>query len=142
MMNQFYIDIVYITMSECNYDNQSLLDQRQKVIQNVVRVTSSEYSMNLASNIVYDSNNTNLGLADRSSNVGTQKQQVKKGVNVKHDSYARYLAKKKGLKVLRFPVFFGERLYGSSHWNIDWRSKIKFIRRTIDFSFELKKKYD
>ena len=102
-MNQFYIDIVYITMSECNYDNQSLLDQRQKVIQNVVRVTSSEYSMNLASNIVYDSNNTNtnLGLADRSSNVGTQKQQVKKGVNVKHDSYARYLAKKKGKAVLK-----------------------------------------
>ena len=67
-------------MSECNYDNQSLIDQRQKVIQNVVRVSSSEYSMNLASNIVYDSNsiNTNLGLADRSSNVGTQKQQVKK----------------------------------------------------------------
>ena len=58
------------------------------------------------------------------------------------DLYAYYLAKKKGLKVLRFPVFFGERLYGSSHWNIDWRSKIKFIRRTIDFSFELKKKYD
>ena len=90
-------------MSECNYDNQSLLDQRQKVIQNVVRVSSSEYSMNLASNIVYDSNsiNTNLGLADRSSNVGTQKQQVKKGVNVKHDSYARYLAKKKGKAVLK-----------------------------------------
>ena len=88
-------------MSECNYDNQSLIDQRQKVIQNVVRVTSSEYSMNLASNIVYDSNNTNLGLADRSSNVGTQKQQVKKGVNVKHDSYARYLAKKKGKAVLK-----------------------------------------
>lgn len=58
------------------------------------------------------------------------------------DLYAYYLAKKKGLKVLRFPVFFGERRYGSSHWNIDWRSKIKFIRRTIDFSFELKKKYD
>ena len=90
-------------MINCNYDKQSLIDQRQKLIQNVVRVSSSEYSMNLASNIVYDSNsiNTNLGLADRSSNVGTQKQQVKKGVNVKHDSYARYLAKKKGQAVLK-----------------------------------------
>lgn len=58
------------------------------------------------------------------------------------DLYAYYLAKKTGLKVLRFPVFFGERRYGSSHWNIDWRSKIRFIRRTIAFSFELKKKYD
>lgn len=58
------------------------------------------------------------------------------------DLYAYYLAKKKGLKVLRFPVFFGERRYGSSHWNINWRSKVRFIRRTIDFSLELKKKYD
>lgn len=58
------------------------------------------------------------------------------------DLYAYYLAKKTGLKVLRFLVFFGERQYGSSHWNIDWRSKIKFIRRTINFSFELKKKHD
>ena len=58
------------------------------------------------------------------------------------DLYAYYLAKKTGLKVLRFPVFFGERRYGSSHWNINWRSKVRFIRRTIDFSLELKKKYD
>ena len=58
------------------------------------------------------------------------------------DLYAYYLAKKTGLKVLRFPVFFGERRYGSSHWNINWRSKLRFIRRTIDFSLELKKKYD
>jgi glycosyltransferase involved in cell wall biosynthesis len=58
------------------------------------------------------------------------------------DLYAYYLAKKTGLKVQRFPVFFGERQYGSSHWNIDWRSKMRFIRRTIGFSFELKKKYD
>mgnify|MGYP001200225322 FL=1 len=90
-------------MINCNYDKQSLIDQRQKLIQNVVRVSSSEYSMNLASNIVYDSNstNTNLGLADRTSNVGTHEQKIKKGVNVKHDSYARYLAKKKGKAVLK-----------------------------------------
>ena len=90
-------------MINCNYNKQSLLDQRQKLIQNVVRVSSSEYSMNLASNVVYDSNsvNTNLGLADRSSNVGTHEEKIKKGVNVKHDSYARYLAKKKGKAVLK-----------------------------------------
>tara|TARA_B100000424_G_scaffold269142_1_gene265433 strand:- start:12 stop:371 length:360 start_codon:yes stop_codon:yes gene_type:complete len=90
-------------MINCNYDKQSLIDQRQKLIQNVVRVSSSEYSMNLASNVVYDSNgtNVNLGLADRSSNVGTAEQKIKKGVSVKHDSYARYLAKKKGKAVLK-----------------------------------------
>lgn len=58
------------------------------------------------------------------------------------DLYVYYLAKTSGLRVQRFPVFFGKRKYGSSHWNIDWRSKFKFIRRTIDFSFELKKKND
>lgn len=55
------------------------------------------------------------------------------------DLYAYYLAKSKGLKVTRFDVRFGERLYGHSHWNIDLKSKFKFIKRTIDFTFKLKK---
>ena len=57
------------------------------------------------------------------------------------DLYAYYLAKKHHLPVRRFPVYFGDRKYGVSHWNIDWKSKVKFIRRTIDFSLELKKRY-
>jgi glycosyltransferase involved in cell wall biosynthesis len=57
------------------------------------------------------------------------------------DLYAYYMAKKTGLKISRFPVYFGERQFGTSHWNIDLRSKYKFIRRTIDFSLELKKRY-
>lgn len=57
------------------------------------------------------------------------------------DLYAYYMAKKKGLRVKRFPVFFGLRKYGVSHWNVNWSSKWKFIRRTIDFSLELKRKY-
>ncbi len=85
----------------CDYDNQTLLDQRQKIIQNVVRVSSSEYAMNLSSNVVYDSNNSNLGLADRTATTGTHKEQLKKGVNVKHSSYDRYLARKKGKSVLK-----------------------------------------
>jgi hypothetical protein len=56
------------------------------------------------------------------------------------DLYAYYQAQTQGLKVCRFPVKFGERAYGVSHWNFNWAAKWKFIRRTIDFSLQLKKK--
>jgi glycosyltransferase involved in cell wall biosynthesis len=56
------------------------------------------------------------------------------------DLYAYYKAQTSGLNVHRFPVRFGKRAYGVSHWNVNWASKRKFIRRTIDFSFQLKKK--
>lgn len=39
----------------------------------------------------------------------------------------------------RFSVNFANRLYGVSHWNLDWKSKMKFIKRTMDFSLVLKK---
>lgn len=56
------------------------------------------------------------------------------------DLYAYYHAQAKGLKVYRFPVRFGERAHGVSHWNVNWAAKRKFIRRTVDFSLQLKKK--
>ncbi len=56
------------------------------------------------------------------------------------DLYAYYVACYNDIKVFRFPVTFGERKYGISHWNIDIKSKIKFIQRTINFSFKLKKR--
>lgn len=55
------------------------------------------------------------------------------------DLYAYFLARYQGLPVHRFPVKFGDRAHGISHWNVNWAAKVKFIRRTIDFSFELKK---
>lgn len=55
------------------------------------------------------------------------------------DLYAYYQAQSLKLKVHRFPVRFGERAHGVSHWNINWTAKQKFIRRTIDFSLQLKK---
>jgi glycosyltransferase involved in cell wall biosynthesis len=55
------------------------------------------------------------------------------------DLYAYYQAQTQGLKVHRFPVRFGERAHGVSHWNVNWAAKWKFIRRTIDFSLQLKK---
>lgn len=56
------------------------------------------------------------------------------------DLYAYYHARAKGLKVYRFPVRFGERAHGVSHWNINWYAKRKFIYRTMKFSLQLRKK--
>lgn len=55
------------------------------------------------------------------------------------DLYAYFQARREGLPVRRFRVRFGSRLHGKSHWNIDWQSKKKFILRTIDFSFQLRR---
>ena len=56
------------------------------------------------------------------------------------DLYAYFMAKNQNIPVHRFPVEFGKRAHGVSHWNINWKGKMKFIRRTINFSFELKKR--
>lgn len=56
------------------------------------------------------------------------------------DLFAYHSAKIAGYRLARFPVKFGERQFGQSHWNIDWRSKFKFIRRTVNFSLELRKR--
>lgn len=56
------------------------------------------------------------------------------------DLYLYHAAKRRGLAVARFSVRFGERAHGVSHWNVDWKSKIKFIRRTVDFSLELQRR--
>ncbi len=55
------------------------------------------------------------------------------------DLYALYMARRKGLKVVRFPVLFPKRIYGESKWNTGLRAKWKFIRRTVAFSVNLKK---
>ncbi len=55
------------------------------------------------------------------------------------DLYTLYMAKKRGMKILRFPVQFPERIYGESKWNTGWKAKWKFIKRTIAFSVKLKR---
>ncbi len=55
------------------------------------------------------------------------------------DLYAYYRAQMAGMKVHRFPVLFGERAHGVSHWNVNWAAKRKFIRRTVDFSLQLRR---
>ncbi|OFX06191.1 MAG: glycosyl transferase family 2 [Alphaproteobacteria bacterium RIFCSPHIGHO2_12_FULL_63_12] len=56
------------------------------------------------------------------------------------DLFAYYQAKANRLVVERFDVTFGARAHGTSHWNINWKAKRKFIRRTVDFSFELRRR--
>lgn len=56
------------------------------------------------------------------------------------DLYVYYLAKKQNYKISRIPVLFGDRAYGLSHWNINWKEKMKFINRTISYSFELRRR--
>ena len=56
------------------------------------------------------------------------------------DLYALYMAKKNKLKVIRFNVLFPERIHGQSTWNTGLASKWKFIKRTMVFSLELKKR--
>lgn len=56
------------------------------------------------------------------------------------DLYAYHRAKLLGLRVERFPVHFGARAHGISRWNVDWKSKLRFIRRTVAFSLELRQR--
>ncbi len=56
------------------------------------------------------------------------------------DLYAFYMARKYNLAIIRFPVLYEKRRYGHSHWNFGWHSKYKFIRKTLDFSYNLKKR--
>ncbi|CAA6814253.1 MAG: glycosyl transferase, family 2 [uncultured Campylobacterales bacterium] len=56
------------------------------------------------------------------------------------DLYLLYMAQKRGLDVVRFDVVFPPRIHGTSSWNTGLASKYKFIKRTFDFSFKLKKK--
>ncbi len=55
------------------------------------------------------------------------------------DLYVYYLAKRSGYKVDKFEVNFGKRLHGESTWNTGFKSKIKFIKRTLEFSVKLKR---
>lgn len=55
------------------------------------------------------------------------------------DLYAYYQARVVGLPVHRFPVRFGERAHGVSHWNVNWAAKRKFISRTVEFSLQLRR---
>ena len=56
------------------------------------------------------------------------------------DLYAYYMARKMNLRVFRFPVLFGERAFGVSTWNVNFKSRYIFIKRTLAYSLSLFKK--
>jgi glycosyltransferase involved in cell wall biosynthesis len=56
------------------------------------------------------------------------------------DLYAYYQALRRRLKIHRFPVRFGKRAHGISHWNVNWTGKCKFIHRIVASSFKLKER--
>ena len=56
------------------------------------------------------------------------------------DLYVYFMAKKSKLVIKRFPVKFSKRLHGTSDWNSGLLGKYKFIKRTLSYSFNLKRK--
>jgi glycosyltransferase involved in cell wall biosynthesis len=55
------------------------------------------------------------------------------------DLYALVMASRGGFKIARFPVKFLPRQFGESKWNLGFRSRVKFIRRTLSYSFVLRR---
>ena len=55
------------------------------------------------------------------------------------DLYTYYIARKNKLDMIRFPVYFGKRIYGISHWDINLMSKIKYIKNVMKYLSVLKK---
>ena len=56
------------------------------------------------------------------------------------DLYALIMARRHGMKVARFKVHFLPRIYGHSNWNFGLTSRLKFIRRTLNYAFTLRGK--
>ena len=53
------------------------------------------------------------------------------------DLYVLNKAKKQKLNIIRLPVLFKDRIFGSSKWNVNFFSKIKFIKRNFIYIFKL-----
>lgn len=58
------------------------------------------------------------------------------------DLFAYWQARNLSLDIQRIRVHFGRRVHGQSSWNVNWRGKKKFIERTFDYSFRLRKELD
>jgi len=55
------------------------------------------------------------------------------------DLYAYFQAKTHRLEIQRIPVHFGPRTFDASHWNTGMVSRMRFIRRTLAYSWHLRK---
>ncbi|MCS7005861.1 MAG: glycosyltransferase family 2 protein [Cytophagales bacterium] len=56
------------------------------------------------------------------------------------DLYVLYQAKKNGYTILEIPVFFNKRIYGEAKGGGSFKTRIKLIKRTWKYIFELAKK--
>jgi len=56
------------------------------------------------------------------------------------DLYFHYVALQLRYHIIRFPVIFRPRIHGHSNWNTSLKGKWKFIKRTIAFTFNLKRR--
>ena len=54
------------------------------------------------------------------------------------DLFAYQQAKNLKVKVRRFPVIYFPRLCGTSSWNVSFRARLKFIKRTVTYSLKLR----
>jgi glycosyltransferase involved in cell wall biosynthesis len=57
------------------------------------------------------------------------------------DLFAFVQARRAHFKVSRIPVIFAQRLYGDSSWNVDLKSKWRFIKRTLGYSMKLRSNF-
>ena len=55
------------------------------------------------------------------------------------DLYAYALAKRRRMRINRIPVYFPPRIHGTSSWNNGLGAKWKLIKRTLGFSWKLRK---
>ena len=55
------------------------------------------------------------------------------------DLYVYVHARLSGFAIERIPVYFGPRFRGKSSWNFGFRSRLRFVRRTILYTLSLRK---
>ena len=55
------------------------------------------------------------------------------------DLYILYLAKKLGYKIVSIPVFFKSRIYGEAKGGGSFKTRVKLMKRTINYIFETKR---
>lgn len=55
------------------------------------------------------------------------------------DLFLLYTAKKEKYHIIKFPVYFNKRLHGEAKGGGSWKTRIKLIKRTFGYIFELKR---
>jgi len=56
------------------------------------------------------------------------------------DLYFYFMAKKMRYRIIKIPVVFAKRIHGTSHWNDGIASRIRFTKRTMLYSINLRER--